>query len=436
MRSQIILLASAVTLLLLALLGGILGYLRVQKLVKRQETSTVLLGSAGRLRELLDPRLTPVELRARAASAARELDSLSPGEMWPQLRSRLHAALDGGESEEIRAAARELNAELLREAERRLRRAGKRTAALADNLLQGALFSGPVLAALAAGLLFATVYRPLRRAGRATSPQEAADAISGLSGELAALLRDLDAERRSRLVEMMRAGHLAALGTMAAGIAHEVRNPLMAVAGFAESARGRLERGDTSLDLDAELRRIEDEAHRAGSLLGDLLTLAPGEPQALEKFDVVHEAREAARLAAARSRADPAMISVESPHHLIAVGQPSRWRQLIFNLLTNAIDATLQAARSASSGAVRLVVRDEGSAAVIEVVDGGVGFPESHAGRLFEPFFSTKGRGNSGLGLFICEGLVREAGGTITARGSPTGRGACFTARIPRGPVA
>jgi hypothetical protein len=135
-----------VTLLLLALAGGVLGYLRVQKLVKRQETSTALLRGAGVLRELLDPRAPTDELRRKAARVARELDALSPGQGWPQLRTRLHAAVDGGDSDEMRAAARELNAALLSEADRTLRRAGKRTAALGDNLLQGDYYRLNVLA--------------------------------------------------------------------------------------------------------------------------------------------------------------------------------------------------------------------------------------------------------------------------------------------------
>ncbi|MFN0059796.1 MAG: sensor histidine kinase [Planctomycetota bacterium] len=323
------------------------------------------------------------------------------------------------------------SAPALDEARQVLTRSRKRMSAVGSDLLQFVWLGGPLVVALGALLIAFGVARPLRRASRARSPRDAAEALEGLSTDLAALLRGLDAERQQRILELLRASHLAALGTMAASMAHEVRTPLAAVAGLAESCRRKLAAGEPGLDLAAELRRIEDESFRASRLLGDFLATSPRGAEAVERFDVVHEAREAARIAAARVGANVESILVTAPAHIVCEGRPSEWRQVLLNLLMNALVATRTAGRGLEPACVALEIADRADDVVLEVRDHGVGFSALDAPRLFEPFFSRL-PGGSGLGLFLCAGIVRGAGGAIDAESAGAGCGARFVVRLPR----
>lgn len=427
MRSRRIIGITALGLVLLSLAAGGFAYARLARIVERQEVSATWLELA--LSESLEP--------------GRQIDARKIRTFLDQLRSRPlpakveAAALDlgaaiapGSVPADFEGDARAMRRALLQETRRVLRRSEARTAALGENLLQIALIGGPVLAALAAALLASAVHWPLRKAGRASTATDAAKAVSGLSSDLAELLRGLDAERQDRLIELVRASHLAALGTFSAEIAHEVRNPLTTICGIAESAQRRLASRDGEFNLTSELERIAEESQRAGRLLRDLLNLAPRDSESPQRFDVVLEAREVARLVAVRSHVDASAIDFRGLPHLVILGHPSRWRQLIFNLLVNAIDAT-KAAQRVGPRSVGVTFSRSTGEAVVEVRDGGVGFDESSAHRLFEPFFSTKGKEGSGLGLFICEGLARESGSTIEARSPGRGEGATFRVRIP-----
>lgn len=232
-------------------------------------------------------------------------------------------------------------------------------------------------------------------------------------------------------MDLVRTGHLAALGTFAAGIAHEVRNPLMAVAGIAEAARRRVEAGDTTINLPAEFGRIDSEVHRAGDLVGQILRLAPSEPQDSRRFDLIAEAKDVASMVVARFRLDAESIEIEAPSHLVVNGQSARYRQLLYNLLTNAVDSVARAGKPVETHPVKLRLAEESDVVRMTIEDRGTGFDKTDAPRLFEPFYSSKGRDGSGLGLFICEGLAHEVGGTIEAFSAGPGEGATFRVTLP-----
>lgn len=434
MRSRRVILATASALLVLAVFAGALASYQLSDLRRRQDDARAYVQLARSVGLRVDRRAwtfsDPDDVRLFAETIA-QLDALDPREPVRGSRERLRTVLAERRELELEPAARELHVSTLEEIDRILARAGERTTAVGQNILQISLVGGPLLALLAAGFLLATIYLPLRRAGQAPSAVAAAEAVSGVSSELAELLRDLDAERRARVMDLVRTGHLAALGTFAAGIAHEVRNPLMAISGVAEVVRRRLEAGDASVDLPAELERIDAEAHRAGELLGQVLRLAPGRPQEDHRFDLVAEARDVVSMVAARFRLEGASIGVEAPAHLVVWGHSARYRQILFNLLTNAVESVLAARRSLEENAVRLRLATAGDAVRMTVEDRGTGFDQSEARRLFEPFYSSKGRGGSGLGLFICEGLAREVGGVVEAFSRGPGDGAAFRVTIP-----
>jgi signal transduction histidine kinase len=229
------------------------------------------------------------------------------------------------------------------------------------------------------------------------------------------------AEARASLA---RSEKLATVGRLAAGIAHEVGNPLGAVAGYADLARGRLPPGSDPQLADA-LDRIAAAAARIDRIVRDLLDFA--RPTALEVQPVhLPGAVDAAlRLAAIQSRFKGVESAVDLPAGLPAVLADERHlSQVILNLLLNAGDAMR------GSGRVTVSARREGGFVALTVADTGPGIPPEDLPRVFDPFFTTKEPGEgSGLGLAVSHSIVESMGGTIDA-GSPPGGGAAFVVRL------
>jgi C4-dicarboxylate-specific signal transduction histidine kinase len=286
---------------------------------------------------------------------------------------------------------------------------------------------------------------------------------------LAENVKSLDRTNEELVVardQVIHAARLASVGTLAAGIAHEVGNPLGAVMAYVDVARSRAEKngGDTEL-----LDSIREEARRIDRIVRGLLDYArprevevgPSSPtQVLAKVrellenqgkldDVTHEWRVA----------DAVPDVVMEPHRL---------EQVLVNLLLNALDALastpeprIEVMLSVEEGGVtrlpkrraddppginymhrRRVSKDEGGkgidplfnaryVVVIDVLDNGPGIPEENLETIFDPFFTTKEPGKgTGLGLSICARLVEGMGGRIQAGNAPEG-GACFTIRLP-----
>ncbi len=229
-----------------------------------------------------------------------------------------------------------------------------------------------------------------------------------------------------------RTERLATVGRLAAGIAHEVGNPLGAVTGFAELARSRLGDGDDPVVRDA-VERIAAAAERIDHVLRDLLDFARPAPPALTavRLDPVVEA--ALRLARVQARFREVAVAVELPEALPAAwADPRRLEQVLLNVLLNAGDAT------GGGGRVRLSARAEGGEVALAVADDGPGFAPADLPRLFDPFFTTKSPGQgTGLGLAISDGLMRSMGGHISAANGAGGGAVitlAFRAATPQAP--
>ncbi len=218
-----------------------------------------------------------------------------------------------------------------------------------------------------------------------------------------------------------------------ADASHELRTPLTSIRGFAELYRmGAVE---TPADLDRNMGRVETEAQRMGALVDDLLLLARLDQQRpLERepvdlaalaADAVHDLR-----AVSRDRA----VTVSGPASAMVLGDEMRLRQVLANLLSNAVTHT------PAGTAVDVVVSDSDGWVEVAVADSGPGMTPEEASRVFERFFRvdasrTRAHGGSGLGLSIVAGLVAAHGGTVSVRTSP-GEGATFLVRLPAAPVA
>jgi signal transduction histidine kinase len=232
------------------------------------------------------------------------------------------------------------------------------------------------------------------------------------------------AEARASLV---RSEKLATVGRLAAGLAHEVGNPLGAVTGYAELARARVPPG-ADPELGDAIARIAAAAARIDRTLRDLLDFARPAAIALAPVDVGAVVDASLRLARVQPRFRAVEVEVGlAPGLPPALADEHHLAQVLVNLLLNAGDAT------AGAGHVRVDARAEDGALVLEVRDDGPGIAAADLPRLFDPFFTTKDPGDgTGLGLAIAHRIVEAFGGEIEASNAPGG-GALFRLRLRAG---
>jgi two-component system, NtrC family, sensor kinase len=217
---------------------------------------------------------------------------------------------------------------------------------------------------------------------------------------------------------------LASLGILAAGVAHEVNTPLAGISSYAQMLLADTDRADPRYDI---LKKMERQTFRASRLVRDLLEFARGRHGAPEPIDlsrVVRESIDAAEPALAERRIRVRTEGVDLPRP--AVGSAREIEQVIVNLLLNARDA------SPEGGELEVEVTQEADAHVVCVADRGRGLSEEARRRAFEPFYTTRSSGGTGLGLFLAREIVSRHGGTIALDPRPGG-GACAVMTLPRG---
>ncbi len=222
-------------------------------------------------------------------------------------------------------------------------------------------------------------------------------------------------------------GRFAAAGELLGGVAHEVNNPLMAIASHAEL---RLADGNLPAEQRNEMQSILRQAQRAAKLLRGLLRFVrAGEKRtaAVNMNDVV---RSALDLVSYRFTIDEITIGGRlDPELPTVVGDANRLEQVIVNLLSNALDA-LRAVKPPRQLSVDSFIDDTGSRVCVTVTDNGPGVAPEIAQRLFRPFASTKGIRGTGLGLYISRQLVGEAEGELDLV-KRSERGARFLVWLP-----
>jgi signal transduction histidine kinase len=249
----------------------------------------------------------------------------------------------------------------------------------------------------------------------------------------------LHGEKRELARKAQMAEKLAAVGTMTAGLSHEIRNPLNAAALQLSVLERRLQRlpPETHGPLLEPLTLVKDEIRRLDHILEDFLQFArPREfvPRAVELGPVV--ARVLDLLEGEAERRGVAVVRDLDPGPLPPVaGDEERLRQVLVNLALNALEATPE------RGTIRVTCfgeppdpereGDRGRVGVA-IEDSGAGVPSAVRDRIFEPFFTTKARG-SGLGLSIVHAIVAQHGGSIAIEDGEVG-GARFVLSLPRAP--
>ena len=219
---------------------------------------------------------------------------------------------------------------------------------------------------------------------------------------------------------MQRADRLAVVGALAAGLAHEVRNPLAAMCGSIELLSLSPKLGEKEKRL---MQVVRGEGERLEALLKDFLAFArPASPQlaAVEAGPLVEEIADVFRREAALKGIS---VTVDVDRGVWLSVDLNQIKSVLWNLLGNARDAT------EADGRVTVRLRRQAGQALLEVEDTGLGISGEDLPRIFDPFFTTKA-GGTGLGLAIVHRVVEAHGGRIAVRSEP-GRGSTFSVTLP-----
>ena len=231
---------------------------------------------------------------------------------------------------------------------------------------------------------------------------------------------------RSTQDELVQAGKLAMLGQMAAGVTHELNQPLAAIRGFADNARAYLERGQAE-QASANLGHISDASARMGAIIGQLKGFAR-RSDTVARIDIAQSVRASAFLLQSEFRRCGAELELHGETDSIEVaGDTVRLEQVFINLLRNALDAV----EDAAVRKVGITLDRHQGWARVRIADSGPGIPGDVAAHLFEPFFTTKPSGKGlGLGLAISSSIVQAMNGQLSAANGAQG-GAEFEVRLP-----
>jgi two-component system, NtrC family, sensor kinase len=269
---------------------------------------------------------------------------------------------------------------------------------------------------------------------------ELADAQNKMTSQFVEIKNNLDRKVRERTQEVVRSEQLASVGFLAAGVAHEINNPLASIAWSAEALESRLHDmlhnhiseaqpmdADELKILSRYLKKIQDEAFRCKGITERLLDFSRlGEMQRRQQsnvFDCVNDMVELVRhLGQYRNRS----IKFEGDTNVEAWISPTEFKQVVLNLLTNSLDASedgqeVRVHLSCDTTNLRLIIEDDGCGMTDEVIQ-----------HLFEPFFTRRrdGRG-TGLGLSITYRIVQDHAGTLVPESGGANKGSRFTLTLP-----
>jgi signal transduction histidine kinase len=260
-------------------------------------------------------------------------------------------------------------------------------------------------------------------------------AVAAVLALLAQGLRQRSERRRAEA--LFRLGQVARLNTMgelAAGIAHELNQPLTAVLANTQAAQRLLSDDPPELAMAREaMKHAAAQSQRAAEVVGRLRTVIKrphstfGSAESAVSVDLVDAVRRALYLLAPECQRRSTTPTVHANAAVIVHGDAVAIDQIIHNVVMNALDAL--ALVEPSRRALELTVRKESRSGVLEIADRGAGIPPKVLPHIFEPFFSTR-EGGLGLGLSLCETLAQSMGGSLSASNREQG-GAAFVLRLP-----
>jgi hypothetical protein len=262
-------------------------------------------------------------------------------------------------------------------------------------------------------------------------------AAEGRAGDIIIVKRDVTLEKEFQ-EQYYHAEKMATIGLLAAGVAHEINNPLAAISGFTQGLKRRLPELE-KLALNASLKEdyreyleiIHKECQRCRDIVQSLLTFSPRKNPEYGRVDLNTLVENVMRLLHHRiKQLPPDTIRLELSRSLPAVnGNSAELEQVILNLILNALDAVADE----KAGKILLRTDVEGRDRIIlEVADNGSGIDTDHLPHLFDPFFTTKAPGQGvGIGLSTCYHIIQAHKGLITVDSEP-GAGAAFKVNLPQ----
>lgn len=215
------------------------------------------------------------------------------------------------------------------------------------------------------------------------------------------IIKDITEQRKTE-DQLQVAEKLSVIGEMAAGIAHEIRNPLTAIKGFTQLlSEHPAEEAEDYADI------ILDELARIELIVGDLLVLAKPQASNLSHVDLILLVNGVVNLLNPQAALSDAFIKVTTDSTDLYIDcEPDKIKQVLINLIQNSLEAMTKA------GEILVAISRESGIASIQVIDQGSGIPEDRLNKLGEPFYSTKEKG-TGLGLMICQKIIKNHGGKI-----------------------
>src|SRR5512133_27294 len=253
-----------------------------------------------------------------------------------------------------------------------------------------------------------------------TIPVSGNHELSELAGAFNTMTQRLAETQR----QLAQADKLASVGRLAAGVAHEINNPLTGVLSYASLLRKRLaDDAEAAEDLDVIVR----ETVRCRGIIRGLLDFARPTPPARKSMDLNEVVRRAVSVVMTQLSLNQVDLSLDLATELpVVLADANQIQQVAVNLLLNAGDAI-----GDGGGTIRVTTRlvAEGTVELL-VHDNGRGIPPEDLPRIFEPFYTTKGNHGTGLGLAVSWGIVEAHGGALEVRSDP-GQGTSFTLRIP-----
>ena len=243
--------------------------------------------------------------------------------------------------------------------------------------------------------------------GQRISRERRSDQFLSLFGAFAAIIiknRQLHEQERMLQLRQERIEKLASMGKLAAGLAHEIRNPLGFIKVSVQHIYGKYDFGKADSQT---LDDIVDEINRINHHVEELLMLGRIDPQSFAPVDLKEVIQRAARLAESKAKASSISLTLEiGDQPAVVYGNEELLWQLILNLILNGIEAM------DSGGELSISMNSTGNNAVVEVGDRGGGIDEKIASKIFDPFFTTKEKG-TGLGLSVAFNVAQAHDGTL-----------------------